>query len=110
MSTTTSPTVAQAITFAQHAAHCHRTGQPNLAALYEKNCILQMRKALAQTRAARIEANPFRAFVYLGEDLGSTVTAIAEAVTNIANEVARVFIRAQELEEASLRSDFALVV
>ena len=97
-----SQNIARAIDMAQHAAHCQRTGQPRLAALYEKNCRESMRLAKSEIRSMRIQVNPFRTFLYIAEDIGDAMEIVASAATKASAEVFRM------ASAQPVKSDFAL--
>ncbi|MGQ3382957.1 hypothetical protein [Glutamicibacter sp. TV12E] len=95
--------IARAIDMAQHAAHCHRTGQPRLAALYEKNCREAMLLAKREIRSMRIQVNPFRAFLYIAEDINGVAEMVAGAVSEMTAAVSR------NIVSQPVKSDFVLV-
>lgn len=94
--------ITRAIDMAQHAAHCHRTGQPRLAALYEKNCREAMLLAKSEIRSMRIQVNPFRTFLYIAEDISGVMEMVARAFSGAASEVSRM------AGSQPLKSDFVL--
>ncbi|MGO2069646.1 hypothetical protein [Glutamicibacter arilaitensis] len=99
-----SPSIARAIDLAKRAEHCRRTGQPRMAALYEKNLRQALRKVEKEVRAARIQSNPFRAFQYLGQDLVEGIGAIAEGLAAVVESIADAVTTVQSTRQ----SDFAL--
>lgn len=100
-----SPSIARAIDLAKRAEHCRQTGQPRMAALYEKNLRQALQQAKKEVRAARIQANPFRAFQYLGQDWVETVGAVAEGLKAAVEAIAPAVVSAQSPRQ----SDFAKV-
>lgn len=66
--------VAKAIEYARQATRAKATGQPNLAALYEKNLLREIQEARREVRQERIKRNPFLQFRFFAEDLGIFLT------------------------------------
>lgn len=100
--------LVRAIELAVRAAQCHRTGQPNMAALYEKNCRNAMKLALAEVRRERIRLNPGQAFVYLGQDLSQSLEVICSAVANFVNEAVRAVAQVERMQ-LDHPADFVLI-
>lgn len=65
--------ISRAIDLAQRAAKARTTGQPNLAALYEKNALEIIREDLARVRKERVKRKPDLAFKLFAEDLARFV-------------------------------------
>lgn len=100
-----SPSIARAIDLAKRAEHCRKTGQPRMAALYEKNLRQALGKVEKEVRAARIQANPFRGLQYLRQDWVEGIGAIAEGLAAVVESIADAVTSAQSARQ----SDFALV-
>lgn len=66
--------IDRAIWLAGKIAHAEATGQPNLAALYEKNVLQEIQAARREVRQERIKRNPFLKFQFFAEDVGLVLT------------------------------------
>lgn len=97
-----SPSIARAIDLAKRAEHCRQTGQPRMAALYEKNLRQTLHQVKQDIRTARIQANPFRAFQYLGEDLADAGGPIWDAALAAMNEIFGAVATAQNIRQSDV--------
>lgn len=66
--------IAKAIEYARCGVRAKATGQPNLAALYEKTVLREIQAARREVREERIKRNPSLKLQFLAEDLGLILT------------------------------------
>lgn len=66
--------IAKAIEYARCAVKAKVTGQPNLAALYEKNVLREIQVARREVRQERIKRKPFLKYQFFAEDIGLVLT------------------------------------
>jgi len=95
--------IQRAETLLRKAAQAHQTGQPNLAALYERNARQAIREQLRVTRRIRIQAKSANVFVYLAQDLAGPLQMIGRAFENLG----RAFQASRE-DDAQRKNDYTL--
>ena len=100
-----SPSIARANDLAKRAEHCRQTGQPRMAALYEKNLREVLQQVKVETRMEQIQANPLLVYKFLCEDIAEGIEAIMTVVNVLAEAVAEAVTTAQSTRQ----SDFVKV-
>lgn len=100
-----SKSIARAKDLAQRAEHCRQTGQPRMAALYEKNLRQVLKQVKVETRMERIQANPLLVYKFICEDIAEGM----ETIINVVSAVAEAVAEAETTAQSTRKSDFAKV-